>query len=243
MSSVAICALLTRVGYAPILQISCRDYNRIAIQGNVWARRGSRRLQCALLSGDGVQNGDHPEAKPVFDLDSTSLLAVIKRMRDEKTFMSGRKITAPPRLFAGASANPFAPPLTIARSISCARSRRGRSSSRRSIAMTFRALSPSWRRSAIWGLDKRCFILAGVGPLPSPKTARWMRSNVPGVHIPDAVIERMEKKRQPKGRRHPDLYRDYPASAGDQGHRGRPHHGLPPGKGSAAHCAGVRRSG
>ena len=89
MSSVAICALLTRVGYSPVLQISCRDYNRIAIQGNVLGAAALEVGNILCLTGDGVQCGDHPEAKPVFDLDSTSLLSVIRRMRDEGRFLSG----------------------------------------------------------------------------------------------------------------------------------------------------------
>jgi 5,10-methylenetetrahydrofolate reductase len=192
MSSVAICALLTRVGYAPILQISCRDYNRIAIQGNVLGAAALGVCNVLCLSGDGVQNGDHPEAKPVFDLDSTSLLAVIKRMRDEKSFMSGRKITAPPRLFMGASANPFAPPFDF-RPINLLRKvEAGAEFIQTQYCYDVPRLVQFMTAVRDMGLDKRCFILAGVGPLASAKTARWMRSNVPGVHIPDALIERME---------------------------------------------------
>jgi 5,10-methylenetetrahydrofolate reductase len=150
------------------------------------------------LSGDGVQNGDHPEAKPVFDLDSTSLLAVIKRMRDEKSFMSGRKITAPPRLFMGASANPFAPPFDY-RPINLLRKvEAGAEFIQTQYCFDVPRLVEFMKAVRDMGLDKRCFVLAGVGPLPSPKTARWMRSNVPGVHIPDAVIERMEGAANPK---------------------------------------------
>ncbi|MBL4907948.1 MAG: methylenetetrahydrofolate reductase [Sneathiella sp.] len=110
MSSVSICALLTRVGYSPIMQISCRDHNRIAIQGNVLgaAAMGVNNILC--LTGDGVQAGDQPGAKPVFDLDCMSLLQTIRQMRDEGMFLSGRKITAPPQVFLGAAINPFAPP-------------------------------------------------------------------------------------------------------------------------------------
>ena len=110
MSSVAVCAILTRIGYSPVMQISCRDYNRIAIQGNVLgaAALGVGNVLC--LTGDGVQCGDHPEAKPVFDLNSISLLSIIRTMRDEARFMSGRKLTTPPRVFLGAAENPFAPP-------------------------------------------------------------------------------------------------------------------------------------
>src|SRR5262245_43326328 len=110
MSSVGICALLTRMGYAPIMQIACRDKNRIAIQGDVLGAAAMGVANILCLTGDGVQAGDQPGAKPVFDLDSMSLLETIRTMRDERRFLSGRKITKPPLVFLGAAANPFAPP-------------------------------------------------------------------------------------------------------------------------------------
>ena len=110
MSSVAMCALLTNVGYSPVLQISCRDKNRIAIQGDVLGAAALGVSNVLCLSGDGVQVGDHPEAKPVFDLDSMSLLETIRVMRDESRYLSGRPITTPPQMFLGAAENPSAPP-------------------------------------------------------------------------------------------------------------------------------------
>jgi 5,10-methylenetetrahydrofolate reductase len=192
MSSVAMCALLTRAGYEPILQISCRDYNRIAIQGNVLGAAAMGVSNVLCLTGDGVQAGDHPEAKPVFDLDSTSLLAVIKRMRDERMFLSGRKITSPPRLFLGAAENPFAPPydfrpLRLAKKIAA-----GAQFVQTQYCFDLPMLRAFMDKVRDLGLDRRCFILVGVGPLPSARAARWMRAHVPGVHIPDSVIARLE---------------------------------------------------
>src|SRR5918997_5779154 len=110
MSSVAICALLTRMGYAPVLQVACRDRNRIAIQGDLLGAAAMGVANVLCLTGDGVQAGDQPGAMPVFDLDCMSLLETARIMRDESRFLSGRKITSPPHLFLGAAANPFAPP-------------------------------------------------------------------------------------------------------------------------------------
>jgi methylenetetrahydrofolate reductase (NADPH) len=95
MSSVGVCALLTRAGYEPVLQVSCRDRNRIAIQGDLLgaAAMGVRNVLC--LTGDGVQAGDQPEAKPVFDLDSTSLLRTARMLRDQGRFLSGRPLQRP----------------------------------------------------------------------------------------------------------------------------------------------------
>ncbi len=192
MSSVAICGLLTRVGYAPILQISCRDRNRIAIQGDVLgaAAMGVNNILC--LTGDGVQAGDQPGAKPVFDFDCMSLLETIRTMRDEGRFLSGRKITDPPRVFLGAAINPFAPPhdfrpLRLKKKIEA-----GAQFVQSQYCYDIPLLKEYMKRVCDMGLHEQCFILIGVGPLASAKTARWMRANVPGVHIPDDIIKRLE---------------------------------------------------
>ncbi|QEN88403.1 methylenetetrahydrofolate reductase [Labrys sp. KNU-23] len=192
MSSVAICALLTRVGYSPVFQISCRDYNRIAIQGNVLGAAALGVCNVLCLSGDGVQSGDHPEAKPVFDLDSTALLSTIRTMRDEQRFLSGRKITTPPAMFLGAAANPFVPPhefrpINLAKKIQA-----GAQFIQTQYCFDVPLLERFMARIRDMGLHEKCFIMVGVGPLASARTAKWMRSNVPGVHVPDDVIKRLE---------------------------------------------------
>lgn len=192
MSSVSICALLTRVGYSPIMQISCRDHNRIAIQGNVLgaAAMGVNNILC--LTGDGVQAGDQPGAKPVFDLDCMSLLRTIKQMRDDGRFLSGRKITAPPQVFLGAAINPFAPPyefraLRLAKKIEA-----GAQFVQSQYCFDIPMLERYMDQVRDQGLDEKCFILIGVGPLASAKAANWIRTNVPGIHIPDSIIERLK---------------------------------------------------
>lgn len=191
MSSVAVSALLTRVGYSPVMQISCRDSNRIAIQGAVLGAAALDVANILCLTGDGVQCGDQPEAKPVFDLDSISLLSTIRRMRDEGTFLSGRKITAPPRVFIGCAENPFAPPhdfrvLRLAKKIAA-----GAQFVQTQYCFDLPVFESFMARARDMGLDKKCFILVGVGPLASAKVALWMRANVAGVHIPDSVIARL----------------------------------------------------
>lgn len=192
MSSVAICALLTRMGYAPILQIACRDKNRIAIQGDILgaSAMGVQNIMC--LTGDGVQAGDQPGAKPVFDLDCMSLLETARTMRDEAKFLSGRQITSPPHVFLGAAINPFAPPydfrpLRLKKKIEA-----GAQFVQSQYCFDVPMLREYMKRVVDLGLHEKCFIMAGVGPLASAKTARWMRSNVPGVHIPDSIITRLE---------------------------------------------------
>jgi len=192
MSSVGVCALLTRAGYEPILQVSCRDKNRIAIQGDLLgaAAMGVRNVLC--LTGDGVQTGDQPEAKPVFDLDSISLLQTARTLRDGGRFLSGRKLDSPPRLFLGAAENPFAPPhdfrpLRLGKKVQA-----GADFIQTQYCFDIPRLQEFMRRVRELGLHEKVFILVGVGPLRSAKMADWMRNHVPGVVVPDAIINRLK---------------------------------------------------
>lgn len=205
MSSVAICALLTRAGYEPVLQVSCRDRNRIAMQGDVLgaAAMGVHNVLC--LTGDDVSTGDQPQAKPVFDFDSLHLLRTIKIMRDEGQFLSGRKITVPPRLFLGAASNPFVPPfdwrpLRLAKKIVA-----GADFIQTQYCFDIPRFQQFMAHVRDLGLDEKVFILVGVGPLRSEKAAEFMRTKVPGVVIPDHIVERLRKtpkeKKQAEGKR------------------------------------------
>lgn len=192
MSSVAVCALLTRMGYSPIFQVSCRDRNRIAIQGDILGAAAMGICNMLSLSGDDVSAGDHPQAKPVFDLDSISLLETVRVMCTESRFLSGRKLTQAPALFPGSTINPFVPPyqervLQLAKKIAA-----GAMFIQTQYCFDLEQMRDFMRQVVDLGLTEQCYILPGVGPLPSAKTARWMRSNVPGVHIPDAIIDRLE---------------------------------------------------
>ncbi|HSM42556.1 MAG TPA: methylenetetrahydrofolate reductase [Afifellaceae bacterium] len=198
MSSVGICALLTRMGYAPIMQISCRDKNRIAIQGDVLGAAAMGVANMLCLTGDGVQAGDQPGAKPVFDLDCMSLLETVCTMRDEKKFLSGRKLTTPPEVFLGAAINPFAPPYDFRPYRLMKKIEAGAQFVQSQYCFDVPMLKDYMARVRDLGLHEKCFILVGVGPLASAKTARWIRSNVPGIHIPDAVIKRLEGAEDPK---------------------------------------------
>ncbi len=203
MSSVAMCALLTGVGYSPVLQISCRDKNRIAIQGDVLGAAAMGVSNVLCLSGDGVQVGDHPEAKPVFDLDSLSLLETIRIMRDEARFLSGRPITSPPQMFLGAAENPSAPPIDFRAHRLAKKIAAGAQFIQTQYVYDVEQLRLFMAKLRDLGLLEKCFILPGVGPLASARTALWIRSNVPGINIPDAIIKRLEGAQEPKkeGRR------------------------------------------
>jgi methylenetetrahydrofolate reductase (NADPH) len=192
MSSVGICALLTRAGYDPVYQISCRDRNRIAIQGDILgaAAMGVKNVLC--LTGDGVQAGDQPEAKPVFDLDSMTLLRTVRIMRDHGQFLSGRKLDVPPRLFVGAAENPFVPPYEFRPLRLQKKWQAGAEFIQTQYCFDVPRLRAFMQRVRDLGLDEKLYILVGVGPLRSAKVAEWMRTNVPGVYIPDDIITRLK---------------------------------------------------
>jgi methylenetetrahydrofolate reductase (NADPH) len=197
MSSIGICALLTRAGYSPVYQISCRDRNRIAIQGDVLGAAALGVSNVLCLTGDGVGVGDQPGAKPVFDFDSLSLLRTIRTMRDEGVFLSGRKITRPPQLFLGAAENPCIEPLEWRPDRLIKKINAGAEFIQTNYIYDIPRFEAFMARVRDEGADKRAFIIAGVGPLASAKAARWMRSNVPGIHIPDHIIARMEDAENP----------------------------------------------
>jgi len=192
MSSVAVCALLSHVGYSPILQISCRDKNRIAIQGDVLGAAAMGVCNVLALSGDDVSAGDHPQAKPVFDLDSVSLLSTICTMRDESRFLSGRKLDKAPKVFAGSTINPFVPPLNSRVRQLQKKVQAGAEFIQTQYCFDMPVLRDMMQRAVDMGITDKAFILAGVGTLASAKTARWLRTNVPGVHIPEEIIKRLE---------------------------------------------------
>lgn len=203
MSSIGICSLLTRRGLGSVYQISCRDRNRIAIQGDVLgaAAMGVRNVLC--LTGDGVGAGDQPGAKPVFDFDALSLIRTIRTLRDDGMFLSGRKVTKPPHLFIGAAENPCVDPLEWRPDRLAKKIEAGADFIQTNYIFDIPRFEAFMARVRDLGLDKKVYILAGVGPLASAKAARWMRSNVPGIHIPDSVIGRLEKANKPseEGRR------------------------------------------
>ncbi|MEL0137468.1 MAG: methylenetetrahydrofolate reductase [Halieaceae bacterium] len=191
MSSMGICSLLTRRGYAMILQQSCRDRNRIAMQGDILGAAAMGVCNILCLSGDGVQSGDHPEAKPVFDMDSISALGMVRHMRDEQQFLSGRAISSPPRLFLGAAANPFAPPFDFRPHRMAKKIAAGAQFIQTQYCFDIERFKTFMAQVRDLGLLEKAYVLAGVGPLASAKSADWIRKNVAGVHIPDAVINRL----------------------------------------------------
>ena len=191
MSSAAAAAILVANGLTSVAQFSRRDRNRIALQGDILgaAALGVRNVLC--LTGDDVSQGDHPYVKPVFDLDSISLLRVTAGMRDLGIFASGRKLDVAPNLFLGATASPFVPPFrdriaNLERKIDA-----GAQFIQTQFCFDVPMLADFMRAARARELHKRCAIIVGVGTLSSAKSLRRMVQHVPGVHIPESVLQRI----------------------------------------------------
>src|SRR6202142_660555 len=191
LPSAAAPAILVATGLTPVAQFSCRDRNRIALQADILgaAALGVRNVLC--LTGDDVSQGDHPDAKPVFDLDSISLLRITEQMRDAGTFASGRKLDVAPNLFLGATANPFVPPFhdriaNLEKKIAA-----GAQFIQTQFCFDVPMLADFMRKVRERELHKRCAIIIGVGTLSSAKSLRRMIQHVPGVHIPESVLQRI----------------------------------------------------
>lgn len=193
MSSVAICALLTRAGYEPVYQVSCRDRNRIAIQGDLLGAAAMGVFNVLCLTGDDVSVGDQPEAKRVFDFDSIQLLHTARMMRDESVFLSGRRLTTAPCFFLGAAANPFVPPYDWRPQRLAKKVAAGAQFIQTQYCFDVPRFREYMRQVRDLGLHEQVYILVGAGPLRSAQAAEFMRTKVPGVVIPDEIVERLRK--------------------------------------------------
>lgn len=191
MSSVAASALLVQAGYEPVMQVSGRDRNRIAIQGDLLGAAALGVKNVLLITGDGVQTGDHPEAKAVFDLDSIQMIHTAHIMREKGVFLSGRELDVPPRLFLGGAANPFVPPFELRAMRLAKKIQAGVDFIQTQYCFDVPRLETYMQRVRDMGLHEQVYILVGVGPLRSARTAEWMRNNVPGVYIPDEIVKRL----------------------------------------------------
>jgi methylenetetrahydrofolate reductase (NADPH) len=198
MSSIGAGTIAVQEGLDPVIQMTCRDRNRLAIQSDLLGAYalGMRNLLC--LSGDHQQFGNHPTAKNVFDLDSIQLVQMVSAMRDDCIFQCGEKFKgAEPRFFIGAAAAPFAGPIEfrpyrLAKKVSA-----GANFIQTQLIYDVDAFAEFMRKVRELGLHERTFILAGVGPLKSPAMARYMKTSVPGILVPDSIIDRMNEAGAP----------------------------------------------
>jgi len=192
MSSISGCILLKQLGVDPVMQVVCRDRNRIALQSDILGAIALGIGNVLCLTGDHQKFGDHPSAKGVFDLDSIQLIQMLSKMRDEKKFLSGERISGEAPLFIGAAENPYADPFEY-RVLRLAKKVKAGADFIQAQAVFDVGKFTKWMEMVTdRGLDKEIHILAGIIPIKSVGMARYMRDNVPGVSVPDEIVTRME---------------------------------------------------
>lgn len=198
MSSLAGSLILLQMDMEPIMQMTCRDRNRIGLQSDVLGASalGVRNILC--LTGDHQSFGNHPAAKGVFDIDSIQLLQIIKNMRDAGIFQSGDPLLGKrPCVFLGAAANPYADPFEIQVDRVWKKIDAGAEFIQTQSVYNIEKFSQWMDDVRSQGLDKKVHILAGVTPLKSVKMAERMKFHVPGTDVPDTVYQRIKQATDP----------------------------------------------
>jgi len=196
LGAVTAAGLLVAAGIEPILQLACRDRNRIALQSELIAAAASGVRNLLLLTGDRPGAGDQPDAKPVFDLDSTALLETARLIRDRGQLPSGRAVHGSAPFFLGAAELPVDPPPgwrpdALERKIAA-----GAQFVQTQFCMDAGVVARYAARLAEAGLSET-FLLIGIAPLRSARSALWMRKNLYGTIIPDRIVARLEKAADP----------------------------------------------
>jgi len=199
ISSIGTALYIMARGLEPVVQMTCRDRNRLAIQADLLGAylNGARNLLC--LTGDHQSFGNHPQAKQVYDIDSMQLIYMVKQMRDEKIFQCGEEIRngkkaeiREPRFFIGAAANPFADPLEWRASRLAKKAAAGVDFVQTQCVYDMDCFRRWMEEVVARELHKKVKILAGITPIRSLGMLRYMKSSVAGISIPDSLIERFE---------------------------------------------------
>ena len=177
--------LLSDVGVEPVMQFACRDRNRLGLQADLLgaAALGVRNVVC--MTGDDVSAGDHPEAKPIYDIDSIHLIRIARIMRDEGTYLSGRPLTRAPSFLIGAVENPFAPPLEFRPMRLGKKIEAGAEFVQTQICFNLEKLRLFMARAGDLGLLDHVWVLAGVFVPRSARAVRYLRDQVPGIDVPE----------------------------------------------------------
>ena len=192
MSSFAASAILADAGFEPVLQVTCRDRNRIALTADLIGAAAQGCCNLLVLMGDDPAKGDQPEAKPVFDLDSRKVIELARSLRDDAVLPSGKAVTDPPAFFIGAADMPLNPPADwkpegLQSKIDC-----GAQFTQTQFCFEPEVARRFIQRLSDEGITERVGVLLGIGPIASARSARWMNENLYGVTVPEATIARLE---------------------------------------------------
>jgi len=193
MSSMASCFVLKGLGFDPVLQMVCRDRNRIALQSDILgaAAVGINNILC--LSGDHQSFGDHPGAKNVFDIDSIQLVAAVKQLRDDGKFLGGEELKAArPDMFIGCAENPFGDPFEIRAMRLAKKAAAGAQFVQTQCIFNVPKFEKWMEMVRDLGIHEKMYILAGITPFKSIGMARYMQKSVPGMDVPEDQIERLK---------------------------------------------------
>jgi methylenetetrahydrofolate reductase (NADPH) len=192
MSSFSACLILKEMGFDPVLQMVCRDRNRIAIQSDILGATALGINNILCLSGDHQKFGDHPGAKNVFDIDSMQLIQCVRRMTDEGKFLSGEEIKGKPNIFVGCAENPFADPFEIRAMRLAKKVKAGAEFVQTQCIFNVEKFEKWMEQVRDLGVHEKVHILAGITPMKSIGMARYMKNSVPGMDVPEEQIERLK---------------------------------------------------
>ena len=201
LCSLAAVIRLKLMGVEPVLQMVTRDRNRIALQSDILGAASYDIYNILCLSGDHQSFGDNPQGQNVFDLDSMQLIQTVRYMRDEGKFLGGDEIDRPPQMFVGAAANPFADPFEIRVPRLAKKIAAGVEFIQTQCIYNLEKFELWMKMARDQGLHEKIYILAGVTPFKSAGMAKYMKNRVPGMDVPDEVVQRMSgvpKEKQPE---------------------------------------------
>jgi len=192
LCSLAACVRIKQMGLEPVLQMVTRDRNRIALQSDILgaASFGINNILC--LTGDHQHFGDHATCANVFDLDSTQLAMTVRMMRDEGKLLGGFEFEVRPQMFIGAAANPFAGPNVAIRVARLAKKvAAGVQFVQTQCIYNMDTFKTFMKMAVDRGLHEKVAVLAGITPMKNVGMAKYMKNRVPGIDVPDAIIQRM----------------------------------------------------
>jgi len=196
MSALTASIILAQQGIEPILQLTVRDRNRLALQGDLVGASALGVNNVLCLSGDDPKGGDQPETKPVYDIDSLTLVATAEMMRGEKKFPSGRIIDPAPKLFIGGAEVP-SKGLPDTKKITN-KINKGVNFFQTQYVFETNKLKDYMKVLEDSGILEKTYFLIGLGPFASAKSAKWMNDNLFGVDVPDDIIKRLDQAKNAK---------------------------------------------
>lgn len=192
MSSAAAAAILVAHDLEPVWQITCRDRNRLALNADILGAAAQGVENVLILTGDDTAGGDQPDSKPVFDLNSSQVITLMRDMRDKKILPSGKTIVEAPNFLLGAADMPTDPEPDWQPTGMLSKIEAGAEFAQTQFCFDAGIASRYIQRLVDAGVTEKLGVLLGVGPIASAKSAHWMNKNLYGVDIPEHIIERIE---------------------------------------------------